>query len=313
MKAKRLKEGSMVGVVAPAGGVSQRERISKGKTMLESMGFQVVMGRYIHHRYGYLAGTDRERVEDLSWMFASPEIEGIFCLRGGYGSMRLLNLLDYRIIRENPKILVGYSDITALLLALARKTELVTFHGPMVASDLGDELTEYTRKSFKKALLTSDPLGQLALPEGASPVVLSPGEVTGELIGGNLSLIATTLGTPFEIDTAGKILFLEEINEEPYRVDRMLTHLLLSGKFDEVAGVVIGECIGCQPNQEGDHQGKGFSLEEVFADRLGSLGIPCVYGLPLGHGRNKATVPLGVQARLDARTGSLEFLEGAIL
>ncbi|MHB1418456.1 MAG: S66 peptidase family protein [Bacillota bacterium] len=312
LKAKALKEGSTVGVIAPASHIHQRERIAKGVEALEKMGFNVVMGSFVYGRDGYLAGTDQERVADINKMFSAPEIEAIFCLRGGYGSLRLLHLLDYRMIRKHAKILVGYSDITALHLALTRKTGLVTFHGAMVASDLGNELTGYTLNSFKKALTTVGPLGPLPLPEGLTPIEIYPGETEGELIGGNLSLIIATLGTPYEIETSGRILFLEEINEEPYRVDRMLTQLRLSGALDRVAGLVIGECVACQSRQRGDEADGGYSLLEVLTDRLGSLGVPCLYGLPLGHGRNKATIPLGVKVSLNASTGILAFLEGAL-
>jgi len=310
LKAKALRPGATIGVVAPASPVTP-ERIEYGLQWLRDHGYRVVTGPHLFAQRGYLAGTDRERASDLLEMFARPEVEAIFCARGGYGTPRLLSLLDYDLIRENPKILLGYSDVTALHLAIQRQTGLVTFHGPMVESDPQVGFVDYNWLGVLRAIAAPSPLGLVENPPaGPALRVIRGGRAQGPLVGGNLSLICATMGTPYEIDTRGKILFLEDVGEAPYRMDRMLNQLLLAGKLQAASGIVIGESVGCE-QAPGDRP--SLTLYEVLADLLSSLGKPVLYGLAIGHGFYKATLPLGVEAVLDATAGHLEVIEPAVV
>lgn len=296
LKPRPLKPGDTIGIVAPASPLKNELYLQRGIARLKSWGFRVVLNRPLNTGEGYLAGSDEERAAELHAMFASPEVQAIICLRGGYGSLRLLPYLDYNLIRSRPKLFLGYSDITALHVALVQRAELVTFHGPMIYPELGGDLAPYTEAALRSMLrgsLSSTTLH--CLPHKGFTVV--PGRARGRLIGGNLSLLTSTLGTPFEIDTREAILFWEEVDEPLYRVDRMLTQLLLAGKLAAAAGIAIGECIGCG------------NLEELLRERLAPVGIPCLYGLPCGHGIDVATLPLGVVATLDASEGYLRIEE----
>lgn len=303
-KPRRLKPGANIGVIAPAS-FGSLEAQEKGIAYLKQLGFQITLGPHLAKKWGYLAGTDEERASDIMTLFNDPQIDAIFCLRGGYGTMRLLDLLDYEVIRQNPKIFMGYSDMTALHLAFNQKADLVSFHGPMVASDFGQDIPEYTSTFWQKALMKSEPLGLIANPPGEPQAMwLLPGEALGVLTGGNLSLLTATLGTPYEIDTTGKILCLEEIGEDPYRIDRMLTQLLLAHKLQSVAGIVIAVCRDCE-----DEEADGFTLAEVLQDRLRSLKKPVLMNLFFGHTPLKATLPFGVLALLSSQQGGLVLSE----
>jgi len=308
IKPKPLKKGDKIGIIAPAGPAPE-EKLKKGIKVLEDMGFSIVLGRSVFQKRGYLAGNDELRLEDIHRMFLNTEIKGIICMRGGYGTPRLLERIDYNLISKNPKAFIGYSDITALHLAFVQKANMVTFHGPMVTSDLAaDDFNEYTARWLIKALMGKEPLGKLENPEGEPPVKsIVPGKVCGEIIGGNLSLIASTIGTPFEIDTRNKILMIEEIGEEPYRIDRMLTQLKLAGKLDDALGFVIGECIGCGASDPEN----SLDLEEVIDDIIVPLNKPSIAGLKCGHGRYKLTLPLGIKAELDAAKAEISIIETA--
>jgi muramoyltetrapeptide carboxypeptidase len=307
IKPKRLCPGDTIGVIAPAS-PGKPELAAAGVRWLEEQGFRVQLGMTIDQTLGYLSGSDAARAADINAMFASPDIDGIVCLRGGYGTMRLLELLDYHTIRTHPKVFVGYSDITALHISIGQRTGLVTFHGPMVASDMGKGLSEYTWGYFSRAVTTPEPLGPVINPPlSPPPVFLVSGTAQGHLTGGNLSLIVSTLGTPYEIDTRGKILCIEEVGEEPYRIDRMLTQLLLASKLQDAAGIVFDVCADCDTEAEPP----SFSVEEVLRDRLGDLGKPVVYNLYFGHTADKATLPLGVTAVLETQAGGLLVTETA--
>jgi muramoyltetrapeptide carboxypeptidase len=311
IKPKRLCPGDTIGVIAPASPGDSAMNLA-GIKWLEEQGFQVQLGTTVDQTLGYLSGSDALRAADINAMFASPWIDGIICLRGGYGTMRLLELLDYPIIRANPKVFVGYSDITALHTTIGQHTGLVTFHGPMVASDMGKGLSDYTWDYFSRAVTASGPLGPIINPPLSSPpVFLVPGLTQGYLTGGNLSLIVGTLGTPYEIDTRGKILCLEEVGEAPYRIDRMLTQLLLAGKLQEAAGIVFAVCSDCEEDTEEDPP--TFTLEEVFQDRLGGLNKPVLTHLHFGHTADKVTLPLGVMAVLGPQANGLEIIETATI
>ena len=315
IKPPALKKGDTVGLVTPASGVFEPQTIREGRETLASLGFRVKFGKNISRRYGYLAGQDDERADDLHTMFEDEEVKAIVALRGGYGSMRLLDKLDYDLIRKNPKIVLGYSDITSLHLAIHSMTGLVTFHGPVAISSF----TDYTQKYFYKIVGSSEPIGEVKHPKPNSDLsptahffTIKDGIARGQLIGGNLTLMTALLGTRYEFDTTGKILFIEEVGEEPYSIDRMLTQLSLAGKLDSVAGIIIDRCRKCGPNDYKPAFSNTLSVEEVFIDRLKHLEIPVVFGFSIGHVADKPTLPLGIEVTLNATNHTLAFEESAI-
>lgn len=315
-KPAALREGDVVGIVAPASPPAEAGLIFSGAQRLKDMGLRVRFGRHVTARRGYLAGGDAERAADLLEMFADPEVRAVFCVRGGYGSSRLYRHLDFDLIRRNPKIIVGCSDITSLLLAINAAAGLIVFHGPMVAGELAAGTSAPSLAWLRRALFEAAPLGPVIMPSDMPPpVTIRTGCAAGTLIGGNLSLVVASLGTPFEPDTDGRILFLEEVGEAPYRIDRMLVHLRNAGVLANVAGVVIGECVRCAAGMNRDHAGPPEAgqerLLEVLDDVLGDLGVPVLYGLPVGHGRHNLALPVGVEATLDASAGRLEITEAA--
>jgi muramoyltetrapeptide carboxypeptidase len=279
-----LRPGDLIGVVAPAG-ATEAAAVAAGVQVLERFGFRVRLGDSVFKRMGFLAGNDAERAADLAAMFEDPEVRAIIAARGGYGSGRLLPHFDLGVARCNPKIFVGYSDLTFLLTQLVQQAELVVFHGPMV-SGLGHSVDS---GAGLLGLLSGDRAGwNLSARE-----VVQPGTAEGMLVGGCLSVLVATLGTPYEIETAGRLLFLEDVNEKPYRIDRMLTQLRHAGKLSTVAGVIFGEMPGCtaDPNE-------AVTVRDVIDQAFASAHYPVAYGLPSGHGRAAGTLPLGVRARL---------------
>lgn len=308
-KPAALAPGSTLGIIAPASPVRGLGLLAEGIKIIEDLGFRVSLGANVLNRRKYLAGTESERLDDFHKMFLDPEIDGIICLRGGYGSMKLLPGINYRVVRRHPKLFLGYSDITALQLALWKKAGLVTFSGPMLTSDLGRGPGDFTLKHFYSALTEPRSLGAVPRAPGVKMASILPGRSRGRLIGGNLTMVAATLGTPYEIDTKGAIIFLEDVDEQPYRVDRMLQQLRLAGKFDRAAGVVFGEFVNC----EADDKNSSLTLPEVLEAAVAGLRIPCFHGLSVGHGAHKATLPLGVRAEVDADESLLKIIEPATL
>jgi muramoyltetrapeptide carboxypeptidase len=273
------------------------------------------MGRHVRRRTGYLGGSIEERVADLHDMFRDPGVDAVFAIRGGYGSAQLLDRIDYDLIRRNPKVFLGYSDITALHLAIHKRTGLVTFHGPVTLS----RFSEYTQKHFRQALFQTDPIGAVTNPPDSNelrPVhmlrTIRPGSARGPLIGGNLTLISTTMGTPYEIETRGRILFLEDVGEQPYSIDRMLTQLRLAGKLEQAVGIIFGECSDCRPREFQPSFESTLSLGEVLDNILGDLKIPVLSGLTIGHTDDQLTLPLGVAATLNADKGELVIEEAGV-
>lgn len=315
LKPPKISPGDTIGLIAPASGPFEPSDIEEGKAMMEALGFRVRLGQNIRKKWHYLAGTEAERAADLHEMFADPNVRGMITIRGGYGSGRLLNVLDYDLIRKNPKILVGYSDISLLHLAIHALTGLVTFHGPVALSTFNEYSTQY----FMKVLTQAEPVGAIeAAPrstfqKSSGMVVIREGRASGALIGGNLTMVQATLGTPFEVDTRNKILFLEEVGEEPYDLDRMLTQLRMAGKFEAVAGIVIDKCAKCGPRDFKPAFENTFSIEEIIFDRLHDLKCPVLYGMSLGHVAHKPTLPLGIEATLDTRQGRLSIDEAAVV
>lgn len=313
IKPKRLKPGDTIGLITPASFITNQQ-LEKSVANLNELGFEVVYKQSVLSKKGYLAGSDEERVAELHEMFAGKNIDGIICARGGYGVPRILSMIDYDLIRNNPKVFVGYSDITALLQAIYVKTGLVCFHGPMGISNFNS----FATGNFKKVLMEPEENHVAIHPEKEIekedaeefiPYVINDGTAEGQLIGGNLALLAALIGTPFDIDYTGKIIFIEDIGEEPYRIDRMLTQLLLSGQLAKASGIALGVFKNCRTDEP---EGNSLSLREVFEDRLKHLNIPTVYGLRFGHITDNATFPVGIKARLDATKQSLTIIEKAV-
>jgi muramoyltetrapeptide carboxypeptidase len=314
LRPKVLHPGDTVGLITPSTYVSDPDRLLLARRTIEYFGLKPKMGRNVGKRNGYLGGTVAERLDDLHGMFRDTEVNAIFAIRGGYGSEHLLDRIDYDLIRRNPKIFLGYSDITALHLAIQKRAGLVTFHGPVTVS----RFTNYTQTWFRKALFDAAPIGEVTNPpetntlRPAHPMrTVVPGKARGPLVGGNLSLIATTMGTPYEVDTRGRIFFIEDVEEQPYSVDRMLTQLRLGGKFDSAAGVIFGECNGCRPREFQPSFESNFSIGEVLDNILGGLKIPVLSGLTIGHTDDQLTLPEGVIATLDADAQKLTIEESA--
>ncbi|RPH55525.1 MAG: LD-carboxypeptidase [Chloroflexi bacterium] len=312
IKPRRLAPGQTIGITAPASPPNEPESTRFAIETVESFGLRVKLAPRLFDRHGYLAGDDTTRAAGLNDLFADEEVDAIFCLRGGYGASRLLPMLDYDLIRANPKILLGYSDITSLLLAIYNKTGLVTFHGPIASQ----AFTPYTLAEFKKVLFNPQPPMRIGAPppfeksegrvEKANRVTtLVPGKAQGRLLGGNLSLVAHLTGTPYMPDLTGAILFLEDIGEAVYSIDRMLTQLWLSGNLQKLAGIAFGKFTEPRPSEWIQNR----ILEEVLAERARALGIPAVMGLMIGHVEDQTIVPLGCLAELDASAGTLALLE----
>ncbi len=320
IKPERLRFGDTVGIVAPASAPPDPANIERGIERLEELGFRTKPAPNLRKRWGFLAGSDRERAGDLMKMFGAPEVKAILCMRGGYGTGRLLSRLDYGFIRQNPKIFVGYSDITALHCALLTKAGLVSFHGPMANSDLASpQVPEFTLLGFFRTLMNAAAPGSVCQGLKQKTVkVVRRGVASGPLLGGNLSLLCTTLATPYQPTFRGKILLLEDVDEVPFRFDRMLTHLLNAGVLQEVAGIAVGTNSNCGERRKSasrapKRQEYRQTVEDVLKERLRPLGVPVVTGLPFGHISGIATLPLGVRATLDGNKGDLAVTEAAVV
>lgn len=309
IKARRLKRGDVIGLVTPGSYISD-ESLEKAVSNLESLGFRVKPGKYIRARHGFVAGTDKQRLEDLHAMFDDPGVAGIWAARGGYGCSRLLPLLDYSLIRRRAKVLIGYSDITALIQGIHINTGLVAFHGPVASSDM----TDYTVRCFTEVVM-----------EGRSPLIITPaagqpgkaaydpyiikaGRNRGRLAGGNLSLLAALAGTPYALDASDKLVFIEEIGEEPYRIDRMLTQLRQAASIDKASGLAFGIFEGCEP----DNPETSLSLRATLEGQTSGLAIPSDYGHAIGHISNQCTLPVGILAELDTVTHQITLLEAGV-
>jgi muramoyltetrapeptide carboxypeptidase len=279
-----LRRGDVIGVVAPAAAVDAAT-LAVGVSLIEELGFRVRVGDAVFRRAGYLAGSDDERLDDLVAMFRDPNVKAILAARGGYGTGRLLPRFDPSVARENPKIVVGYSDLTFLLNDLVRRAQLVTFHGKMV-----DSLAKHREGTARLISMLSGDRHDWNL---RAREVIQPGTAEGITVGGCLSAVVATLGTPYALETEGRLLFLEDVNEKPYRIDRMLTQLRQAGKLDCVAGVIFGEMPGCVADPD-----EVVTVRDVVAEAFAEADYPVAFGLPSGHGTALATLPLGVRARL---------------
>lgn len=316
IKPHPLSIGDTIGIVAPASPPKDPKEIGRGVEALEELGFKVQFGKNARKRMGYLAGSDAERASDINRMFGDSSVQGIMCLRGGYGTPRILDLLDYQVIKKNPKVFCGFSDITALHSAIQVKTGLCTFHGPTLLSGFGkEEPSAYTTTCFLKSVCDPQWNGDIArgFPRKKYPALKSihKGKSTGRLVGGNLALLSALIGTSYFPELRNSILFLEDVNESPYKVDRALTQLLQTGLLKNVRGIALGVWSGCEAI-DAAYKKKGISLLDVFTDRLRPLGIPVVYGLPFGHITDYCTLPYGVKAELNGNSCSLTVLESPL-
>jgi len=318
-KPKMLRDGDTVAIIAPSSAIHKQEDLDKARHNVESLGFKAKPGAHALDYWGYLAGADENRAADVNSAFADPEVKGIICLQGGYGAARFLDLLDYDAIRRNPKVLVGYSDITALLLSLYARAGVVTFHGPIALSTFD----EFDVQNLTKAIKSAAPIGQLSvpvMPTGSAPqpasTTLFPGKASGRLVGGNLSLVASLIGSPYLPRLDGHLLFLEDIGEDPYRIDRMLNSLRISGAIRGVRGLVFGDF-----SPRGDHPttptqpedaARDFTMLQVMQNFANQIRVPAYCGAWFGHIREKNTLPLGIQANLDADTRTVDIVESAV-
>ena len=308
----RLKKGDRVGIVSPAGPTFKKSDLLKVESTITGMGLKLKFGKHILSVHGYLAGKDDERVADIHDMFEDSSVRAVMAMRGGWGSNRILDMIDFDLIENNPKIVIGFSDITSLLIAIYVKTGLITFSGPVATSKWG----RFSSNWFKKILMEGESVtmkNPITKPDGTPTdlhkiTTINSGTAEGRLIGGNLTTITSMLGSEFLPDWKGKILFFEEVNEKVYQIDRMLTQLKLAGVLDKLSGVIIGKCVQCEPSKTT----KSLSLEEVFLDRFKPLGIPVYSGAMIGHIERIFTLPIGVKARMNADVGSVELLEPAV-
>lgn len=313
VKPRRLKAGDTVALVSPSGATATRFDVTIVKENMEALGFKVKFGEHLLDRYGYLGGKDEDRAADLMAQFADPSVTGVVAMKGGWGCARMLPSLDYEIIRKNPKVLIGYSDITALLLAIHARTGLVTFHGPIGLDPWNSFTVGYFRQVLMdgEAVTMQNPVdaGDRLTPRENRVQTIVPGTASGTLRGGCLSIVSTLLGTEYAPSWKDAVLFVEDINEEIYRVDRMLTHLKLAGVLSQAKGFIFGSCTDCGP-------GEGYgslTLEQVLDDHIRPLGIPAWFGAMIGHIPMKFTMPIGIEARVDAGKGTIELLEPAVI
>jgi muramoyltetrapeptide carboxypeptidase len=304
-----LKPGDRVAIVSPGGPIEQTQ-LENGISLLRSWDLKPVVMPHALDRDGYLAGSDEARSADLHQAWADTSISAILCSRGGYGSLRILDRIDFGVIAQNPKIFLGFSDITALHLAILGRVGLITFHGPAMAWTTYKLENRETILSLKQALMSSDPIGVVRQPQSLPAVrTVSPGTAEGRVLGGNLSMLCASLGTPDEPQTKGALILIEEVGEPPFRVDRMLTQLLLAKKLQTASGIVIGQII----DRMLPDSSESFSAFDLVRERLGDLNIPVIYGLAFGHGAQQLTIPLGVTATLDANQGTLSFGDAATI
>lgn len=309
----KLMPGNRIALVAPAGPLLEQDDLTRAQELCRALGYDPVLGNSAHARHGYMAGTDEQRLGDLNSALADTSINAVWCIRGGYGSLRLLDQVDYAAIVRHPKPLIGFSDVTVLLNAVTRLTGVVTFHGPVARASM----PAFNRWHFERVLTSTEPAGRLGripqppdtlVPQDDRIVTVRAGIAEGFLAGGNLTLLQCLIGTPYFPELAGAILFLEDVGEDLYRVDRMLAHLRLIGALRRLSGVLIGRFT--KLNRSGADGALGY--DEVLAEYFRPLGIPVAYGFPVGHIDAQWTLPLGVRVRLDAGAGEVELLEPAV-
>jgi muramoyltetrapeptide carboxypeptidase len=312
-KPPALRSGATIAIVAPSSPPQTRSEIEQATAYFEGRGYELVFGPNHRRVHGYLAGTDAERAADVQWALSEPGIDMVLCLEGGYGAARLYRLIDWDRLGP-PRIFCGYSDITALHLALAKHGPWTTFYGPMFTrfTRKKDGLTKVTEEAFHGAF-KPEPIGRVPEdPENPYVLTVSDGIGEGPIVGGCLTLVASSLGTPYEIETDGCIVLLEDLNEEPYMIDAHLNHLILGGKLDNAAGLVFGTDVNLKPLTIPEYVESSLSIEEILDELIAPLGIPAVANVPVGHGKDMVTIPLGARARLDATGKTLDILEAGV-
>lgn len=314
LRARRLRAGDTLALVSPASATYEREPYDVAIESLQALGFRVKPGRHVRHRYGQFAGTDEQRAADINEAFADDSVDGILALTGGSGCNRIVDRLDYALIRRKPKFFGGFSDLTSLVNAIHRQTGLITFHSPMG----GSEWNEFSLQHFRAVVMAGEAAvmrnpqnepGTHVIQREDRITTLRPGTAQGPLVGGNLAVLSSLAGSAYFPDCRGAILFLEEVNEYIYRVDRMLSTLRLCGALDALAGVVLGKFTQCGPS---DGQYGTLTLDEVFDDYFLPLNVPVFRGAMIGHIRRKFTVPVGQPAEVDATAGTVRLLLPAV-
>ncbi|HET6271390.1 MAG TPA: LD-carboxypeptidase [Bacteroidota bacterium] len=308
LKPPQLRKGDLIGIVSPASPVADVSRIESGVRYLEGLGYHVIVGKHVAQTLGYLAGTDEERVEDLHAMFRNREVRAIICVRGGYGTPRLLPLLNYRLIARNPKILAGYSDITALQLALWKKCRLITFHAPMLGVEMANTIDPWTEEMFWSLATSSRRIGSIFVPTDSTPRPLHQGKGQGRLLGGNLSMVVSILATPYQPNFTDSVVFLEDVTEEPYRVDRMMMQLRNASILSASSAILTGQFTDCVPL---DKSKPSLTVDEILQESAAATGRPFLSNLPFGHIPKKMTLPVGLRVRVNAGQCTIEFLESA--
>lgn len=302
IKPKPLNEGDTLGLVAPGSPIYEASVFEKMLKDLQELGFKLKLGEHVRSQRGYLAGTDRQRAEDLMNMFKDPEVHGIMCIRGGWGSNRILPLLDFELVKSNPKVFCGFSDITSLHMAFYHKSDLYTFHSPVGKS----EWNAFTVKAFRDIVSEGKKTTFKVPPDVDDSFTIQPGEADGILLGGNLSVLVSMIGSGYLPSFENAILFLEDIGESVYRVDRMLTQLKLAGILDQISGFVFGKCSDCSAGNN------SLSLQEVFDDHIKPLNIPAFYGAMISHEGYNITLPVGISARINSVQKTIQILGSAI-
>jgi len=309
IKPKRLKRGDVIGIISPASSVEDETLIKNGLRYVEGLGYRVELGKNVGKVKGYLAGTDEERVEDIHQMFSDKNIRAIFCLRGGYGAFRLLDKINYQIIKKNPKIFVGFSEITSLQVAFLTKANLVTFSGPMIVSHFSNEINNFTEENFWRLLTSKSKPKKMALSEEQINSNVKCSKASGRIIGGNLAVFSAMIGSGYLPPLKNHILLLEEISEPPYKIDRMLNQLRSHKVFKKLNGIILGNFIDCE---ETDKQKSSLTLEEVLDDYFSELKIPVIRSFPYGHSKDILTLPIGISVSLNIKKKRIEFLENTV-
>jgi len=302
---QKLKKGDTIGVSAPAGGIKNKQELSSFEEILSNLGFKTKFSTNCAHKYGYFSGTDQERASDFMDLVEDNDVKAIFFLRGGWGCARILPYIDFKTIKENPKIIMGFSDITTLLNAITTKTGLVTFHGPGGNSSWNDYSVQY----INDLILNAKRINYKNTPTDSPILTLSSGVSSGKLFGGNLSIICSLIGTDTLPDWENKILFLEDVGEEPYRIDRMLTQLKQAGVLDKVNGVILGSFRKCTAEEPE----RSFTLVEVFEQHFSHVNYPVYFGAQIGHTKNKFTVPIGIEVEMNADKGTFVLKKPAVI
>lgn len=310
IKPPKLNKGDLIGIISPASSPEDYSSIEIGIRYLERLGYRTILGENVFKNYGYLAGTDEERVSDIHRMFSDKKVKAIFCLRGGYGAFRLLDKIDYKVIQNNPKIFVGFSEITALQMAFLHKSKLITFAGPMVIPNFSKEVSTYTEENFWRVITSNKKNGKLVLPDNDELEAIATGIAEGCVVGGNLAVFISLIGTKYFPDLKNKILLIEDINEPPYKIDRMLNQLRLNKVFKRIKAIIIGRFVDCA---EMDEKKRTLSLDEVFQQYFGNLKIPVLKNFPHGHIKDFVTFPIGMNIKLNASKKIIQFTESAVM